>query len=258
MRVILRPRSESDTALMGELFPGLAPAMAKARQRPDIPVAATDQDNADMAEQTPGSLVGSTLTQLELEERNLRLVPIDGVSRRSRISSAAPIATPSRCTSLCRRDRLRSSSASSRSCALPPASGRCAKPTPYEGTPHALRPSHASCGRSSAGSASSSRSCAACSYRSFTALSNISSGQTFSRSRRVSMPAAWRSTSTHTIPCGNIRACGWPTSSSCPMTTAALCGSGLSTAPGRWCSKTVRRSRGLRFSAARPSSSRES
>ncbi len=64
---------------MGELFPGLAPAMAKARQRPDIPVAATDQDNADMAEQTPGSLAGSTLTQLELEKRNLRLVAIDGV-----------------------------------------------------------------------------------------------------------------------------------------------------------------------------------
>jgi phosphate transport system substrate-binding protein len=78
MRVILRPRSESDTALMGELFPGLAPAMAKARERPDIPVAATDQDNADLAEQTPGSLIGSTLTQLELEERDLRPVAIDG------------------------------------------------------------------------------------------------------------------------------------------------------------------------------------
>ena len=79
IRVILRPRAESDTALMGELFPGVAPAMAKARRRPDIPVAATDQDNADMAEQTPGSLIGSTLTQIRLEKRNLRLVPIEGV-----------------------------------------------------------------------------------------------------------------------------------------------------------------------------------
>jgi phosphate transport system substrate-binding protein len=79
IRVILRPRSESDMALMGELFPGLASAIARARERPDIPVAATDQDNADLAEQTPGSLVGSTLTQLQLEKRNLRMVAIDGV-----------------------------------------------------------------------------------------------------------------------------------------------------------------------------------
>lgn len=79
IRVILRPRSESDVALMVSLFPGLADAMEKSRQRPDIPVAATDQDNADLAESTPGSLVGMTLTQLLLEKRNLRTVAIDGL-----------------------------------------------------------------------------------------------------------------------------------------------------------------------------------
>jgi len=79
IRPILRPRTEADTALMGELFPGLAAAMAMARQRPDVPVAATDQDNADMAEQTPGSLIGSTLTQLRLEKRKLRVIPIEGL-----------------------------------------------------------------------------------------------------------------------------------------------------------------------------------
>jgi phosphate transport system substrate-binding protein len=79
IRVILRPRSESDVMLMGSLFPGLAGAMEKARQRPEIPVAATDQDNADLAETTPGSLIGMSLTQLLLEKRNLRTVAIDGV-----------------------------------------------------------------------------------------------------------------------------------------------------------------------------------
>jgi phosphate transport system substrate-binding protein len=79
IRIILRPKSESDTTLIGELFPGLAAAIDKARKRPDVPVAATDQDNATMAEQTPGSLIGSTLTQLANERRNLRLVAIDGV-----------------------------------------------------------------------------------------------------------------------------------------------------------------------------------
>lgn len=79
IRVILRPRSESDVTLMTSLFPGLVGTMEKARQRPDIPVAATDQDNADLAERTPGSLVGMTLTQLLLEKRDLRTVAIDGL-----------------------------------------------------------------------------------------------------------------------------------------------------------------------------------
>ena len=78
IRVILRPKSESDTALMGAIFPGLAPAIEEARRRPDVPVAATDQDNAGLAEQIAGSLIGSTLTQIALEKRNLRAVPIDG------------------------------------------------------------------------------------------------------------------------------------------------------------------------------------
>lgn len=78
IRVILRPPSESDTALMGAMFPGLASAMQEARRRPGVPVAATDQDNTELAEQIAGSLIGSTLTQIALEKRNLRPVPIDG------------------------------------------------------------------------------------------------------------------------------------------------------------------------------------
>ena len=89
IRVILRPRSESDTALMGELFPGLASAMAKARQRPDIPVAATDQDNADMAEQTPGSLDRIDVDAARAgRAQPARWCRSTASSRRSRISSA--------------------------------------------------------------------------------------------------------------------------------------------------------------------------
>jgi phosphate transport system substrate-binding protein len=54
-------------------------AIAKVRARPDLSVAATDQDNADMAETLAGSLVGFTLVQLLTEKRNLRFVAIDGV-----------------------------------------------------------------------------------------------------------------------------------------------------------------------------------
>jgi phosphate transport system substrate-binding protein len=81
IRAILRPRSDSDTALLGSLFPGMSAALEAARKRPDVPTGATDQDqdNADLAERVPGSLAGASLTQVMLEKRNLRFVVIDGV-----------------------------------------------------------------------------------------------------------------------------------------------------------------------------------
>jgi len=79
IRIILRPRNDSDTALLAELFPGMGAAIETARLRAELPTAATDQDNAEMAERTPGSLVGTTATQLKTEHRNLRIVPLDGV-----------------------------------------------------------------------------------------------------------------------------------------------------------------------------------
>jgi phosphate transport system substrate-binding protein len=79
IRIILRPRSDSDTTALAGMFPGMAPAIETARQRHDIPVAATDQDNADLAERMPGSLSASTLTQIISERRALRVVAIDGI-----------------------------------------------------------------------------------------------------------------------------------------------------------------------------------
>ena len=63
IRLILRPRSETDTKLLGKLFPGMDKAIEDLRRRAEVPIAATDQDNADMAERLPGSLTGTTLTQ---------------------------------------------------------------------------------------------------------------------------------------------------------------------------------------------------
>lgn len=79
VRIILRPTNESDTLLLGVQFPGMVDAITKVRKRSDLTVAATDQDNADLAEKTAGSLVAATLTQIKMEKRNLRLVAIDGV-----------------------------------------------------------------------------------------------------------------------------------------------------------------------------------
>lgn len=80
LRVVLRPQSDSDTPLLAAMFPGMAQSMDVARKRQDVPIAATDQDNASLGESIGGSLVATTLTQIQTERRNLRLVSIDGVS----------------------------------------------------------------------------------------------------------------------------------------------------------------------------------
>jgi len=80
IRLILRPRSESDTALMGAMYAGMPEAIESLRARTDVPVAATDQNNADMAERIPGSLTGSTMAQLKAEKRDLRIVSLDGAA----------------------------------------------------------------------------------------------------------------------------------------------------------------------------------
>ena len=79
VRIILRPRSDTDTALLAELFPGMVDALEVARGRPELPTAATDQDNAALAEHTPGSLTGTTTTQIKTEHRDLHAVRLDGV-----------------------------------------------------------------------------------------------------------------------------------------------------------------------------------
>ncbi|MGQ0484812.1 MAG: PstS family phosphate ABC transporter substrate-binding protein [Hyphomicrobiales bacterium] len=79
IRVILRPKSETDTRLLQEFFPGMPEALEKARSRPEIPVAPSDQDNARLAEELRGSLTGATLVQIVAEGRALRGIPIDGV-----------------------------------------------------------------------------------------------------------------------------------------------------------------------------------
>lgn len=79
IRIILRPQSDTDTALLGQLFAGMGEALEVARRRAGMPTAATDQDNAAIAERTPGSLVGIAMTQLKTEHRNLHVVPLDGV-----------------------------------------------------------------------------------------------------------------------------------------------------------------------------------
>jgi phosphate transport system substrate-binding protein len=80
IRIILRPRSETDTALLGTLFRDMDAAIETARRRTDVPTAATDQDNVDLAERVPGSLIGTSASQLATEHPNLRVVRLDDVA----------------------------------------------------------------------------------------------------------------------------------------------------------------------------------
>jgi phosphate transport system substrate-binding protein len=79
LRIILRTRLDADTEILSNVLPGMREAFAAARQRPDVPVAATDQDNTKLAETMPGALMFGGLSQLEMEKRDLRTVAIDGV-----------------------------------------------------------------------------------------------------------------------------------------------------------------------------------
>lgn len=79
VRVVLRPRSDSDTGHLGSSFPGMSEAIEAVRSREDIPLAASDQDNLDLAERIPGSLVAASLTQIVTERRRVNVVAVDGV-----------------------------------------------------------------------------------------------------------------------------------------------------------------------------------
>jgi phosphate transport system substrate-binding protein len=79
VRAVLRPPSESDYLHMFAAFPGTDSAIAALREREDIPVAASDQENLDLAESIPGSLVGTTLAQVVTERRSLQFIPVNGI-----------------------------------------------------------------------------------------------------------------------------------------------------------------------------------
>jgi phosphate transport system substrate-binding protein len=79
VRVVLRPKTEVDAALLLNTFPNMAAAIEQLRERKEIPVVATDQDNVLLAEKLPGSLAAVTLTQVLSENAHLYFVAIDGV-----------------------------------------------------------------------------------------------------------------------------------------------------------------------------------
>ena len=77
--LILRPREDADNHCIVQYFLGKGDVLGRARQRAELPVAVTDQDNAGMAERLKGSLAAATYAQIILEQRDLRMIAVDGV-----------------------------------------------------------------------------------------------------------------------------------------------------------------------------------
>ena len=79
LKIILRTKVDADTAIVERSMPGMADAIRRARQRPDVPVAATDQDNVNLAQRLGGSFSLAGYGQIVAEICDLRVVSIDGI-----------------------------------------------------------------------------------------------------------------------------------------------------------------------------------
>jgi phosphate transport system substrate-binding protein len=80
VRLVLRPASDHDTALLAAFSPGVKDAVAIAMAREGMVFAMTDQDSADAIERLPGGLGTSSLALLMSERRRARALSIDGVT----------------------------------------------------------------------------------------------------------------------------------------------------------------------------------
>lgn len=79
LRIILRSRDGSENPFLVNAVPGMDQAFVAAYRHSGIPVGATDQENADLAQRTEGSLALMTLLQMRTEKLKLNPVALDGV-----------------------------------------------------------------------------------------------------------------------------------------------------------------------------------
>jgi len=79
IRLVLRPRSDVDTAYLRTLSPELAAAVDQAQARPGMLLAVTNQECDEVIARTPGGLGPSTLAQLQTQSRGLRPLRWEGV-----------------------------------------------------------------------------------------------------------------------------------------------------------------------------------
>lgn len=80
IRIVLRPKTDSDWEVLAGLRPDFEISMAAAASRRGLPVVFSDQDAMSMIEKLPGGLGTASLAAVIAEKRALRAITIDGVA----------------------------------------------------------------------------------------------------------------------------------------------------------------------------------
>jgi phosphate transport system substrate-binding protein len=80
LKILLRSRAGSENVYLAAAIPGMVAALDAAYKLPGVPVATTDQENADLASRIAGSFAIMTLLQIRAERLRLQTIPLDGVA----------------------------------------------------------------------------------------------------------------------------------------------------------------------------------
>ena len=80
IRLILRPKSDSDTLLLLDKYPHLKASINKAHLQRGIPIAISDQDAIKYLKDLPGAFGTTTLALLLSEPNDVKVLALDGVA----------------------------------------------------------------------------------------------------------------------------------------------------------------------------------
>lgn len=80
VRIVLRPPSDGDSALLASMSPQVKQALAEAHRREGMVVGTTDQDAVNAVERLNGGLSTASIALLVSEQRRARPLALDGVA----------------------------------------------------------------------------------------------------------------------------------------------------------------------------------
>lgn len=78
LRIVLRPRQDTDSLMLDGIAPAIAAAVASAHSRSGMNIAVTDTDAANELEKIPGAFGTSTLAVVLSENRKLNMLAFEG------------------------------------------------------------------------------------------------------------------------------------------------------------------------------------
>jgi phosphate transport system substrate-binding protein len=79
IRLVLRPRSDSDTPVLKSMSPAVSEAVEIALRRDGMIVGMTDQEAADLIQKIPGAFGATTLSLVISEKRPVHVLALDGI-----------------------------------------------------------------------------------------------------------------------------------------------------------------------------------